>query len=122
MANSVDPDQTAPLGAIWSGSTLFAQTCLYEKLRIIIVVSFFGFELTIRFYDIEMSMLLIQNESLKSQSLKISKNDRYLESFIQWLIPVYKYVLRSLDGQIGLMLSKWRWKDRTKKEPISQFS
>ena len=30
MANSVDPDQTAPLGAVWSGSTLFAQTCLSE--------------------------------------------------------------------------------------------
>ena len=25
MANSVDPDQTAPLGAVWSGSALFAQ-------------------------------------------------------------------------------------------------
>ena len=24
MANSMDPDQTAPLGAVWSGSTLFA--------------------------------------------------------------------------------------------------
>ena len=23
-ANSVDPDQTAPRGAVWSGSTLFA--------------------------------------------------------------------------------------------------
>ena len=23
-ANSVDPDQTAPSGAVWSGSTLFA--------------------------------------------------------------------------------------------------
>ena len=36
MANSVDPDQTAPLGAVWSGSALFAQTCLSEnfgKLR-----------------------------------------------------------------------------------------
>ena len=30
-ANSVDPDQTAPLGAVWSGSTLFAQTCLSEN-------------------------------------------------------------------------------------------
>ena len=28
----VDPDQTAPLGAVWSGSTLFAQTCLSENL------------------------------------------------------------------------------------------
>ena len=32
IANSVDPDQTAPLGAVWSGSALFAQTCLSEKL------------------------------------------------------------------------------------------
>ena len=24
LANSVDPDQTAPWGAVWSGSTLFA--------------------------------------------------------------------------------------------------
>ena len=32
MANNVDPDQTAPLGAVWSGSTLFAQICLSEKL------------------------------------------------------------------------------------------
>ena len=32
MANSVDPDQTAPLGAVWSGSTLFAQAFLSENL------------------------------------------------------------------------------------------
>ena len=32
MANSVDPDQTAPVGAVWSGSALFAQTCLSENL------------------------------------------------------------------------------------------
>ena len=25
MANSGDPDQNAPLGAVWSGSALFAQ-------------------------------------------------------------------------------------------------
>ena len=32
IANSVDPDQTPPLGAVWSGSALFAQTCLSENL------------------------------------------------------------------------------------------
>ena len=32
IANSVDPDQSAPLGAVWSGSALFAQTCLSENL------------------------------------------------------------------------------------------
>ena len=33
MANSIDPDQTAPLGAVWSGSALFAQACLSENLE-----------------------------------------------------------------------------------------
>ena len=35
MANSADPDQTAPplgLGAVWSGSALFAQTYMSENL------------------------------------------------------------------------------------------
>ena len=38
MANSVDPDQTAPLGAVWSGSTLFAQPSLSECLAYFIPV------------------------------------------------------------------------------------
>ena len=33
MANSADPDQTAPLGAVWSGSALFAQAYLSENLE-----------------------------------------------------------------------------------------
>ena len=32
MANSADPDQTAPLGAVWSGFALFAQAYLSENL------------------------------------------------------------------------------------------
>ena len=32
MANSVDPDQTTPLEAVWSGSALFAQAYLSENL------------------------------------------------------------------------------------------
>ena len=31
-ANSEDPDQTAPLGAVWSGSALFAFNHLSENL------------------------------------------------------------------------------------------
>ena len=33
MANSVDPDQTAPLDEVWSGSALFVQTYLSENLE-----------------------------------------------------------------------------------------
>ena len=32
VANSVDPNQTAPLGAVRSGSALFAQAYLSENL------------------------------------------------------------------------------------------
>ena len=32
MANSIDPDQTALLGAVWSESALFAQAYLSENL------------------------------------------------------------------------------------------
>ena len=31
-ANSVDPDQTPPLEAVWSGSALFVQACPSENL------------------------------------------------------------------------------------------
>ena len=37
IANSVDPDQTAPGGAVWSGSALFAQTCVSENRNITVV-------------------------------------------------------------------------------------
>ena len=32
-ANSADPDQAAPHEAVWSGSTLITQTCLYKNLE-----------------------------------------------------------------------------------------
>ena len=54
MANSVDPDQTAPLGAVWSGSALFAQTCLSENLgtlRCAIIVNFSLLILYVTAYD-----------------------------------------------------------------------
>ena len=33
-ANSADPDQTAPEGAVWSGSTLFAISTEYFKKQL----------------------------------------------------------------------------------------
>ena len=35
MGKSVDPDQTAPLEAVWYGSTLFAQAYLSKNLGIL---------------------------------------------------------------------------------------
>ena len=32
MANSVDPDQTAPVGPVWAGSALFAQPYLSKYM------------------------------------------------------------------------------------------
>ena len=40
IANSVDPDQT-PLGAVWSESALFAQTCLSKNYGIMVIVFIF---------------------------------------------------------------------------------
>ena len=34
MANRVDPDQTAPEEAVWSGSTLFAYAILSDHLML----------------------------------------------------------------------------------------
>ena len=39
MANSVDPDKTAPSGAVWSGYTLFAYAVLSDAL----VFEFLGY-------------------------------------------------------------------------------
>ena len=33
MANSIDPDQTAPSGAVWSGSALLASVILSDTLE-----------------------------------------------------------------------------------------
>ena len=40
MTNSVDPDQTAPVGAVWSGSALFSQAYLSENLGLLRYDSF----------------------------------------------------------------------------------
>ena len=37
MANSVDPDQNVPIGAVWSGSTLFA-SILYSSVMLGILI------------------------------------------------------------------------------------
>ena len=53
MENSVDPDQTAPSGAVWSGSALFAyailsDTVVYKILGHLLYYLLFGWMLRIR--------------------------------------------------------------------------
>ena len=43
MTNREDPDQTAPWGAVWSGSALFAQTYLSQYLKLL-RYAFFSFQ------------------------------------------------------------------------------
>ena len=35
IANSVDTDQTVPLGALWTGSALFAKACLSKNFGLL---------------------------------------------------------------------------------------
>ena len=71
MANSVDPDQTAPLG-----STLFAQTCLSENLG----------SLRYLVYDLQKFLYLIwaaarqsqQDDMCAQQSLRSARTDQSL--------------------------------------------
>ena len=73
MANSVDPDQTAPLGAVWSGSALFAQTYLSENLGSLRYFLNHRFDLCLIFY------------------LKGSQAFNHLDSYQSWLMK-YKLI------------------------------
>ena len=71
MANSVDPDQTAPVGAVWSGSALFAQAYLSENLGSLryfcLLHCFWG---SSDFAWLEMSIKVLKG--LKTQSIEKS--------------------------------------------------
>ena len=72
LANSADPDQTAPLGAVWSGSTLFAQTCLSENVGIMVISA----------SHIESLLTFL---SLVIQMLSTRKQNNFLEIFCKCL-------------------------------------
>ena len=50
MANSVDPDQTAPSGAVWSGSTLFAYAIFSEHSSMRLKDMYCTFEYSLDYY------------------------------------------------------------------------
>ena len=59
MANSVDPDQTAPAGAIWSGSALFIYVILSATLvfKILGHLLYFENQVFLLFSNIKMNKL-----------------------------------------------------------------
>ena len=59
QANSVDPDQTAPRGAVWSGSTLFAKmtfkiTSRWQSTTVVVIGSL-GVKYLSQFYSLQVS-------------------------------------------------------------------
>ena len=67
IANSVDPDQTAPLGAVWSGSAVCSDLSV-RKLRII----------TVSLVSSEISSLYLVSEAEKAGlSLSRKPQDRF---------------------------------------------
>ena len=50
ITNREDPDQTAPWGAVWSGSALFAQTYLSQYLELL------------RYFDIDKHKKTVKNK------------------------------------------------------------
>ena len=42
IANNMDPDQTAPLGAVWSGLLVVASDCFYDNFYKLTICSRFN--------------------------------------------------------------------------------
>ena len=49
---SVDPDQTAPIGSVWSGSTLYASIFMLTNKQTIFRCSYFAGVLRVNLYDL----------------------------------------------------------------------
>ena len=67
---SEDPDQTAPLGAVWSGSALFAQTHLSKNFR------------SLRLLSTNWCRILLSAKAWRDSVLPLNKLHFYLPSWI----------------------------------------
>ena len=73
MANSVDTDQTAPVGGVWSGSALFAQAYLSENLGLL-RVSFWQRQTS---YDLQRKIISYQ-ENQKVDMVIVGRRYRFI--------------------------------------------
>ena len=88
IANSADPDQTAPLGAVWSGSALFAQTYLSENLGSLqyLEIVFFNFSHFVIFFLTTKLNDVHYNQWIRDVSSKtISPTDHFADCLFRLL-------------------------------------
>ena len=78
MANSIDPDQTAPLGAVWSGSTLFAYTCPSKHLGSLPYLQRYFFLLYGSYSNFHLLGLLTKIKDLNPELLRKQSDQRLL--------------------------------------------
>ena len=98
MANSVDPDQTAPLGAVWSGSALFAQAYLSENLGSLqYFVLFISFN---RRYINRTYFITTSNNTSKSVTNDIHKQKNYLNHVLDDDNLLWQYCLLPLLSRL----------------------
>ena len=101
MANSVDPDQTAPLGAVWSGSILFAQAYLSENLGSLRYrVRCLADKITCHIWNIMIWKLIPKRH--QEVWLKIAAKENYAKILL-WRMYRYKP-----DFPFLWLLSKWK--------------
>ena len=98
MANSVDPDQTAPLGAVWSGSALFAQAYLSENL---------GSLRYSRFITPSLFVMIIEEQSVFLYSTPWTFQDGTFPRFSHIAAMHSDLVAIGTNGQ----LFSWKWND-----------
>ena len=94
MENSVDPDQTAPLGAVWSGSALFAQICLSKNLGSLRYYSWVIIKREKVFSEISKADIFLLKKVLKFQKSKYCTGRTNENSFV--ICNIFEMLLSSL--------------------------
>ena len=106
MANSVDPDQTAPVGAVWSRSALFAQTYLSENVGSLrYIFKFYGSGIYYCDFYLVYTLIVNQLEMIWICGLNSNKDTKSLNLFGREIpIIVFGLHVHNLKKQPSLTL------------------
>ena len=107
MANSVDPDQTAPLGAVWSGSALFAQTCLSENLGKLLITATFWLPEFFQIFTVYFPGIFEpRHDKTNKMSVHPAKTQISLD-----IRPVWSESWLSAWSKLGSLASHWAYSE-----------